>query len=105
MAQAGVLLAGSPVRRLQEQVPVACEALGVPASEGKTLGEAAVLYWQVQAAIRLIYWASLPGEIGTGAAAFLLRETGHASLQDLEESLAETAARVAAIVDDQVGGA
>lgn len=99
LAQTGVLLAGRAVQGLRDQLVIACDALALGDDDCRTLEQAADLYWTVQAALRLIYGAGLPGDMGTGARAFLLRGTGYSTLEDLTSGLEQTAAKVAAIID------
>ena len=100
-AQTGVLLSGAPIRRLIDQLPLACTALDAE-SDCAALQGAAHLYWKVQAASRLIFGANIPGEIGTGAAALLLRDTDCDTLEALIERLDEHARHVAAIIDSRL---
>lgn len=102
LAQTGVLLGGTTLHRLSEQIPPACETLGLAAEDREALQQAATLFWRVQAAMRLIFGEAPPGEIGTGAASFLLREAGVENLDALEAGLQDAAANVAKIVERHI---
>ncbi|MEF9605567.1 hypothetical protein O4J55_25870, partial [Paracoccus sp. PXZ] len=61
--------------------------------------------WNLQCAGRLLTEKPLDMDnLGRGGQAFLLRETGTASLEDLAARLAETVATAGAIIDDVLAG-
>lgn len=97
-AQTAALLSGSEARRLAEQLPWSKDVFGLSDAEAGGLADAAVLYWRVQAALRLVFGEAVPGEVGLSATAFLLKHTGCADLKQLETHLTETANSVAAVI-------
>jgi glutamate-ammonia-ligase adenylyltransferase len=99
LAQAGTLLSGAPERGLAGQIGAARDPLALTEEETATLSEAAMLFWRLQSALRLVFGgAPIPEEIGTGAARFLARETGTGSLDDLTALAERTAEAARAIV-------
>jgi glutamate-ammonia-ligase adenylyltransferase len=106
LAQTGALLEGCAERGLCGQLVSAAQAFGLSEEDHRCLDRAARQYWKVQAAARLISTGPLVAEdVGAGAAAFLTRETGAASVSALAEDIPETASIVAGIIDKCIGAA
>ncbi|MEM0946603.1 MAG: glutamine-synthetase adenylyltransferase [Pseudomonadota bacterium] len=100
LAQAGALLSGSSSRGVPEQLAAGRAALGLSKDALSSLCAAHALLWKVQAAARLITPDPLdPETIGEGACRFLLRETGAATMADLEDALAAMSGDAGAIID------
>jgi [glutamine synthetase] adenylyltransferase / [glutamine synthetase]-adenylyl-L-tyrosine phosphorylase len=106
-AEAGALLAGNPKRRIGQQLTAAAEVFHLSDADRQMVKSVADLYWRVQASARLVAGiGSLDAaSAGAGASAFLIRETGAASLQDLEQRLAESARSVQTLIDKMIGTA
>ncbi|EYD74455.1 Glutamate-ammonia-ligase adenylyltransferase [Rubellimicrobium mesophilum DSM 19309] len=104
-AQGLALLAGSSVRSTPEQIAAGREAGLIGAGDAEVLDAAASLFWNVQAAARLLTEGTLdPGKVGEGGRRFLLRETEEEAIPMLEARLAESAEAAAAAIDRVVGG-
>ncbi|MCW1917956.1 glutamine-synthetase adenylyltransferase [Rhodobacter sp. KR11] len=98
-AQTLALMAASPARSLDRQL-ASDRGRHLSQTEKQGLEEAARLFWQLQAAGRLLSDRALdPGALGEGARAFVLRETGAADAAGLTQALQEAAARAAAVID------
>ena len=104
-AQTAALLAGTPARGTRDQIEAA-EAAGVLAgAEAEALRDADRLFWDLQAAARLLTGGTLsPDDLGAGARAFLLARTGEADMARLETRMTRTAAAAAAAFDRVLGG-
>lgn len=104
MAQMACLLAGSAVRRTQQQIAAGVKSAELTREESDELLSAYRLCWQVQAASRLLS-DSVPdmAHMGEGARAFLLRETGEADLDALATRLERAATAVATIITAHMG--
>src|SRR6056297_2438653 len=100
IAQAGSLMAGETQRSVAAGV-AACVAIGwLDDAGGKALMRAYGLCWRVLQAAKLLSERPLdPGRIGEGGTGFVLRETGHKTLADLQAEL-DTATQAAARVID-----
>jgi glutamate-ammonia-ligase adenylyltransferase len=99
LAQAGALLAGSPERKIPAQILAGRAQLGLSEEEARDLIEAHDLLWRIQAATRLMTDGAFdPVEVGAGGQSFLLRETGHEDMAELEEALTQRTARADAII-------
>ncbi len=104
LAETGALLAGSPIRSLPAQIALACDHFGLPVGDCDSLQQANALFWQVQAAERLISEGPLTFQsTGAGAGAFLMRETGAGSIEELAGRLDAAAATVADLIDKHIG--
>ncbi|GHE00476.1 glutamate-ammonia ligase adenylyltransferase [Defluviimonas sp. 20V17] len=105
-AQMGALIAGSPARRVEMQIAAARRAGLIDAAAEGALLAAYRLCWRITAAHRLLTARPLdPGTIGDGARAFLLRETGAASISDLAAALAERTAAADRAISGLLPGA
>jgi glutamate-ammonia-ligase adenylyltransferase len=103
-AQTLALLSGAGARRLRAQVTAGVRAGLVTAADGEALTGAATLFWQVQAASRLLAGATLdPDAVGEGGRRFVLRETGFSDMESLRCALAERAEAVSAVVGALLG--
>ena len=89
LAETAALLAGAPVQETAAQLEAGFRLGWLEKSARDILLEASHLFWQVQAAARLLSGAIIdPEEIGRGGTDFLLRETGANDLGDLEQKIA-----------------
>lgn len=106
VAQAGSLARGSLARSLSSGLGCAV-AIGWLDDAGKTaLLHSYTLSWAVQQTSRLLSDKPLETEnLGEGAAAFLLRQTGHADLQALARDLATSHTKAARLIDMHFGAA
>jgi glutamate-ammonia-ligase adenylyltransferase len=103
-AQTLALLAGSSARRLAAQVAAGQRAGVLSAGDGEVLVEAARLFWQVQAAARLLTGGTIdPGALGEGGRRFLLRETGFDRMETLMTEMAGRAAATVGVIGRVVG--
>ncbi|MDJ1016443.1 MAG: bifunctional [glutamine synthetase] adenylyltransferase/[glutamine synthetase]-adenylyl-L-tyrosine phosphorylase [Paracoccaceae bacterium] len=103
-AEAAALLAGAPVRRVQDQLACARDVFDLDDGKAEALSSAYALLWKVQAAARLL--SAGPVSIDTtasGSTAFLLRETGAPNLPALAEIIERHATVAAKIIDKHVG--
>jgi len=74
-------------------------------AEGETLASARRFLWSLQCAGRLLTEKPLDMDnLGKGGQAFLLRETGTASLEELAARLAATVETAGAIIDGVLAG-
>ncbi|QBF31544.1 glutamine-synthetase adenylyltransferase [Thalassococcus sp. S3] len=88
LAQAGALMAGSPVRDVARGLRAAVSAGWLEADDADTLQTSYRLFWAVQMAGRLITGRMLTEEqIGDGGAAFLCRSTGFDGVDALAAEL------------------
>ncbi len=100
LLQAGTLLAGDASTGVSDQIGAAANGLALSEEEVEVVREAATLYWQVQAAVRLIgAGGALEDDLGAGALAFLTRETGARDVAALQALIAGHAAKVTEIID------
>ena len=102
LAQVGTLLAGTSQRRLRNQLEAARVALSLGSDAVETLVGAQALFWSVRTAARLIFGNTPGDEIGEGAAAFLLRETGQADLDALKAAISDARSAVDEIVSREL---
>lgn len=104
-AQMLALQAGSPARAVERQLSAGHSAGLLSLSDETVLRRAASLYWALQAGTRLLSDRVLdPEALGTGARAFLLRETGAADAPALTRELTANAGQVAGLIDALVAG-
>jgi glutamate-ammonia-ligase adenylyltransferase len=100
-AQTLALLSGSAARRLGAQVAAGRRAGHVGATGAEVLVGAARLFWQVQAAARLLTGGTLdPEAVGEGGRRFLLRETGFADIAALQAAMAAEAVAATAVIGE-----
>ncbi|MDC0343439.1 bifunctional [glutamine synthetase] adenylyltransferase/[glutamine synthetase]-adenylyl-L-tyrosine phosphorylase [bacterium] len=90
VAQAGALLSGRVVRDVAGGLEGAQSCGWLSADEAASLGEAYRLFWNVQAAARLLSGSELADDtLGAGGAAFMLRATGFDDIDGLREALGD----------------
>ena len=93
IAQTGALIAGVPARRVEVQIQAGRRAGLFDAKGEEALLAAYRLCWQLTAAHRLLTEKPLDFDaVGAGGTAFVLRETGAASVPDLRAALTERTA-------------
>jgi glutamate-ammonia-ligase adenylyltransferase len=98
-AQMVTLLSGSPARLLGRQIAAGVRANLLTAPEGETLTTAARLFWQVQAAARLLSGDTFdPAAVGQGGRQFVLRETGFDRIETLLAAMEAQAAATLAVI-------
>ncbi|MCB6176913.1 glutamine-synthetase adenylyltransferase [Rhodobacter sp. Har01] len=102
-AQMAALLAGSPARQLERQI--ATPAGGVAPADQDALLSSYRLLWRLHAAGKLLTEAPLDMQaLGEGGRAFLLHETGEATVAALAERLAASVALAGAAIARQFEG-
>jgi len=102
--QAGTLISGGGDRRIDAQMAAAAQAFQLPKDDYVLVKEAARLFWNTQAAKRLVFAEALEStDLGTGALSFLLRDSGVDSQEMLVQTISEMAARVDRIVTRHIG--
>ncbi|MCC5971882.1 MAG: bifunctional [glutamine synthetase] adenylyltransferase/[glutamine synthetase]-adenylyl-L-tyrosine phosphorylase [Pararhodobacter sp.] len=100
VAQMGALQAAAPARRTEAQLLAARRAGFVDTADEAALLEAYRLMWRVQCAQRLLAdRVTDPQDLGAGARAFLLRETGMPDLETLARAITDCAAQARTIID------
>jgi len=99
-AQTAALMAGSPARDVAGQL-AAGEALGwLSAADAQVLSDSYALFWKVRAAGKLLSDKPLDLDaVGDGARAFVLRETGQASVADLSTAFAAAWRNAGAVIE------
>lgn len=101
LAQCFALQAGSPVRAAQGQLRIGPRTGLIGRDQAEKLASARRFLWGLQCSGRLLTDRPIDMDnLGKGGQAFLLRETGTASLEDLAARLAETVETAGAIIDD-----
>jgi glutamate-ammonia-ligase adenylyltransferase len=102
-AQTVALITGSPARSVERQIAAATRDI-LPETDAQALVSAYRLMWRHHAASRLLTEGTLAVEdLGHGASAFLMRETGAGGTEDLARQLAEAAVQAEAAVTRLVG--
>jgi glutamate-ammonia-ligase adenylyltransferase len=105
IAQMAGLLAGSPLRRVAQQIAAGVKSGELSVIEAESLQACHRLFWQVQAVSRLLSdGVQQVADMGEGARAFLLRETGEADIDHLVARLDTGAATAAAIISAHLDG-
>ncbi|SIQ30867.1 glutamate-ammonia-ligase adenylyltransferase [Paracoccus thiocyanatus] len=105
LAQSMALRAGSPARGAQAQLRSGPRAGLIGRAEAESLASARRFLWNLQCAGRLLTEKPLDMDsLGKGGQAFLLRETGTGSLEELAQRLAETVRTAGAIIDGVLAG-
>ncbi|MDK8873979.1 glutamine-synthetase adenylyltransferase [Paracoccus sp. SSJ] len=105
LAQCFALRAGSSARAVQAQLRTGPRTGLIGREDGERLASARRFLWNLQCAGRLLTEKPLDMDnLGKGGQAFLLRETGTASLEDLAKRLAETVATAGAVIDGVLAG-
>jgi glutamate-ammonia-ligase adenylyltransferase len=103
LAQMAALLTGSAARRVEAQLAAGRRGAILSEAEEGVLLDAYRLCWRLQAGTRLLTAGTLdPGQIGEGARAFLLRETGEAQIASLGQHLEKAVARAAEVIAARV---
>ncbi|WP_293447483.1 glutamine-synthetase adenylyltransferase [Planktotalea sp.] len=103
IAQAGLLGRGATTRDIEEGLKH-CVALGwMEVADCAALTRSYRLFWTMQLAMKLLSETviaddAMPSSIGQGGLAFLLRETGFESLDDLRNGIVEIAQETAAVL-------
>ena len=99
-AQAGSLMAGETKRSVAAGVAAGVAIGWLDDAAGQALLRAYGLCWRVLQAAKLLSERPLdPGRIGEGGTGFVLRETGHETLADLQADLDETTQAAAGVID------
>ncbi|WP_372885235.1 glutamine-synthetase adenylyltransferase [Shimia sp.] len=99
-AQAAALMAGSPGRSVAAGLAAGVAIGWLDAADCAALQQDYGLFWKVQVASKLLSEQEMsPEAIGAGGAAFLLRETGEATLDALAASLERAAARAEGLIE------
>lgn len=102
-AQTVALLAGSPARSVERQIAAGAGDI-LPETDAQALASAYRLMWRHHAASRLLSEGTLAAEdLGDGARAFLMRETGADGTDDLAGRLARAAGEAEAAVIRLIG--
>ncbi|MEO0567511.1 MAG: glutamine-synthetase adenylyltransferase [Pseudomonadota bacterium] len=100
LAQAGCLQAGRAERDVETGLKLAEQEGWIADTARETLFAAYELCWKVVQVAKLVSHKPLEkDELGEGARAFLLRETGHKTLASLSDDLVDLTARAAAAID------
>ncbi len=103
LAQMGALLSGAAGRTTEAQLQAGAEAGVIGQDTATHLAETARLFWQIQAATRLLTETSTAvGALGAGGQQFLLTQTGAQSFDSLAKSLQEKAAAAARLIDAEL---
>ncbi|EDM71240.1 glutamate-ammonia ligase adenylyltransferase [Roseobacter sp. AzwK-3b] len=100
IAQAGSLMAGETQRSVAAGVAAGVAIGWLDDAGDHALLRAYGLFWRVLQASKLLSDRPLdPGRIGEGGTAFVLRETGHETLADLQADLEAAAHEAAQVID------
>ena len=100
LAQTSALRAGDPSRLVELQLEAGRRAGWLPASDVAGLLAAYRFFWRLQAGSRALDVPTAgPGQLGQGALAFLLRETGEDSADMLTARLAQQSTTAAALIE------
>lgn len=104
IAQAGSLMAGEPRREVVSGLDAGVAIGWLNDADGAALRQAYGLFWQVLQAARLLGDKPLDADqIGEGAAAFVLRETGFEDVTALRNALEEAAEAAGQSIDRALG--
>jgi glutamate-ammonia-ligase adenylyltransferase len=99
-AQMLALQTASPARSLDRQLAAGRSGGNLSQTDETVLAKAARLFWRLHASARLLSDQALtPQDLGAGARAFLLRETGVADEAALTQAVAQAAAEAAVVID------
>ncbi|MGO4914983.1 glutamine-synthetase adenylyltransferase [Pseudogemmobacter sp. W21_MBD1_M6] len=100
VAQAAALMAGDPSARVEDQLAAGVRSGWLPQAGANAMAHSYRLMWRLQSAARLLTDGPLvPGDVGIGGTAFVLRETGAASLDALADMLTHAAAEAQAAIE------
>ncbi|SHE62560.1 glutamate-ammonia-ligase adenylyltransferase [Loktanella atrilutea] len=98
-AQTAALVTGSDLRDLSDQIAAGVAGGWLSAKDGAALTRAADLFWRLQSAGRLLTGGVLdPDALGEGGRRFVLRETGCATMQELETAMTTAAAAADSVI-------
>ncbi|MEO0864728.1 MAG: hypothetical protein AAFY39_09095, partial [Pseudomonadota bacterium] len=103
-AQTATYLSGQSVRRLGDQIGLLEASFQITEAETAQLRNAAAFFWNVQAALRLLFLTKMPEDVGTSALTFLLKTTGCSDMDALTRKLAATRDDVAAVITAHLAG-
>ena len=99
-AQMLALQSGAVARDTAAQIAAGVGKGLLDAAEGGAVQAAARLFWQVQAASRLLSGGVLvPDDLGEGGRRFMLRETGHRTMDQLQAAMAGHAGAAQKVID------
>jgi [glutamine synthetase] adenylyltransferase / [glutamine synthetase]-adenylyl-L-tyrosine phosphorylase len=105
IAQTACLLTGSDARQTSTQIAAGVAGGIFSVAEGEVLVRALGLYWQAQAASRLLTGGTLdPETLGEGGTRVLLRETGFGSMDDLLAAMRAAATATEQVIDRVLTG-
>ena len=100
LAQAGALMGGQTGRDVTSGLNAGVEIGWLDETDHAVLLRAYTLCWQVLQVARLLSSKALdPDHVGAGGAGFVARETGFASLSDLQDALESVTTEAADIID------
>ena len=103
-AQTATYLSGENARRLGDQLTLLDDSFGISAPDADKLRDAATLFWNMQAALRLLFGQAMPEDVGTSALSFLLKSTGSKDLDALTGKISSTRAEVADVINAHLAG-
>ncbi len=105
MAQTLCLRQADPARRLEQQLHAGVKGAELSVSDAQTLLDSYRVLWRLQCASRLLGDKALdPANLGEGARAFLVRETGAADAESLSALVAARTQAAQAVIDAYLGG-
>lgn len=103
-AQTAALRAGDPARDVQAQIAAGVASRWLDAADERALCHASELFWQLQAAARLLTGGTLiPEELGEGGRRFILRETGFDTIDALHDAMDSAARKADSVVTRLLG--
>ncbi len=104
LAQTAALMSGSAARMPGVQLQTGVDTGFLSVEDAQTVGEAARLFWTVNAATRLLCdQPTAPDDLGEGGRAFVLRETGASDAAALTRRIDEVARAAAAVIGARLG--
>ena len=99
ICQAVALRAGSPTRDGAAQLAAGVAGGLLSAADASAIGAAAGLFWRMQAAARLLTGGTLiPDDLGEGGRNLILRETGFATMEALQNAMRDAAVAADAVI-------
>lgn len=105
MAQTLCLQAAGPARQVERQITTGAKHCNLSQTDQQALLDAYRLCWHLQCAARLLTDQTVdPVQLGEGARAFLLRETGAGSVEDLTTRLTAAAALAERVISAHLQG-
>ena len=100
ISQTAALMAGGYEHSVAQGFESGVAIDWLSAADGLALGQAYDLFWKVQVVSKLLNETDLAADvIGEGGAAFLLRETGAATMTELSEMLGKTVEQTSNLVE------